>query len=366
MPFPQYSGPRSSYIQTAVFENRRLHKGDGDMWPLTWAADGNLYAAAGDNLGSPMNFWRISGMPHFFASTFQRDKADSGLRVELINNFPLDPYIYSQGPGVHPSFGFKPSGLISYYGLLYLGVSNGNYGELAYNYRQRYTNAWIVTSSDYGQTWNREATPRDFFTGKLSAPSFLQFGRDYEGAPDAYIYAYFTADRNGVSMWENADMMYLGRAEAKRILERGAWTFFAGLDAGSPKWEADDGAALPVFEYPDMTGENHVSYNKGIGRYLMGNYSFTDSEGATRCLHANEVERGPSQLTLFEAENPWGPWKLFYQDDNWGTFGDYQPVFPTKWMSEDGLEMYMVSSGSYDDYNFTIQKLTLVMEDHSK
>lgn len=29
------------------------------MWPVTWAADGNLYAAAGDNSGSPMNFWKI-------------------------------------------------------------------------------------------------------------------------------------------------------------------------------------------------------------------------------------------------------------------------------------------------------------------
>ena len=52
MPFPQYPGPRSSYIRTAVFESHRLHNGDDDMWPLTWAADGNIYAAAGDNLGS--------------------------------------------------------------------------------------------------------------------------------------------------------------------------------------------------------------------------------------------------------------------------------------------------------------------------
>ena len=66
-----------------------------------------------------------------------------------------------------------------------------------------------------------------------------------------------------------------------------------------------------------------------------------------------------SQLTIFEAPEPWGPWSLFYQNDNWGTYGDYQPAFPTKWMSEDGKTMWMVSSGSYDDYNFTIQKLTL-------
>jgi hypothetical protein len=64
-------------------------------------------------------------------------------------------------------------------------------------------------------------------------------------------------------------------------------------------------------------------------------------------------------LTLFEAPEPWGPWSCFHQDDNWGTYGDYQPNFPTKWMSADGLAMMMVSSGSFDDYNLTLQKVTL-------
>ena len=40
-------------------------------------------------------------------------------------------------------------------------------------------------------------------------------------------------------------------------------------------------------------------------------------------------------------------------------YGGYNPGFPTKWMNADGLEMYMVSSGSYDEYNFTVQKATL-------
>jgi len=46
-------------------------------------------------------------------------------------------------------------------------------------------------------------------------------------------------------------------------------------------------------------------------------------------------------------------------DDDWGTYGDYQPCFPTKWMSEDGKSVQMVSSGSEEDYNFTVQQLTL-------
>jgi hypothetical protein len=113
-----------------------------------------------------------------------------------------------------------------------------------------------------------------------------------------------------------------------------------------------------------MTGENHVSYNKGLKRYIMGNFSFTDKEGKPRPYHqqaGNSLDdsRFPSQLTLFEAPEPWGPWSLFHQDDNWGTCGDYQRNFPTMWMTDDGLTMWMVSSGSEDDYNFTCQKVSL-------
>src|SRR5699024_1028886 len=51
---------RSDYIVEVKFDRYRYHCGEGDMWPQTWGKDGNLYTAAGDNKGSPMNFWRVS------------------------------------------------------------------------------------------------------------------------------------------------------------------------------------------------------------------------------------------------------------------------------------------------------------------
>ena len=33
------------------------------------------------------------------------------------------------------------------------------------------------------------------------------------------------------------------------------------------------------------------------------------------------------------------------------------------WMGDDGKTVYMVSSGSQDDYSFTVQKLTLETSD---
>ena len=95
----------------------------------------------------------------------------------------------------------------------------------------------------------------------------------------------------------------------------------------------------------------------------MGNYGFIDKSGKPRPYHQHNDETDcPSQLTLYEAPEPWGPWSLFYRDDNWGNCGDYQPSFPTKWMSADGTKLWMVSAGSWDDYNFTMQKMELMLK----
>ena len=354
-PVPQY--PKSTLIKEIKMDRFRLHKGDGDMWPLTWAADNSIYAAAGDNTGSPMNLWRIFG-------EFPQDWNRWELNMEIVNKMPVDPAVYSQIPGVTPGCGIKPAGILSIKGILYFAVEAMNYGDNPSFNRQKNINAWIMTSEDYGKTWNVGATPIDFFTGRLASPHFLQFGRDFEGARDEFVYAYFTAGDDGCSYWTNGDYTLLGRVHKEKILLREDWEFYTGNDnSGNPTWSKNDTLAVPVFRYPLMTCENHAAYNKGIQRYILGNSSFIDENGNPRSYYQNyPYSVYPSQLTLFEAPEPWGPWSLFYKDDNWGTYGDYQPNFPTKWISEDGKTMYMVSAGAYDDYNFTVQKMTLVLD----
>ena len=322
------------------------------MWPVTWAADDFLYGGAGDNSGSPMNFWKIHG----------KDGGPWSVMVELVDNMPIDPEVYCQRPRVDKNRGVKPASLLGMDGILYFAVELHNYGEDPAFNRQCNISSWIITTKDWGKTWNREATPLEFFTGRLASPHFLQFGKDYAGARDEYVYAYFPAGEDGKSYWCNGDFLLLGRVLRKRLLVRDAWEFCAGKDvSGNPVWDRDGNKAKPVFEYRRMTGENHVSYNRGLKRYLMGNYSFINKDTLEpRPYHQKWPESTwPSQLALFEAPEPWGPWSLFHVDDNWGTYGDYQPSFPTKWMSEDGRTVYIVSAGSFDDYNFTVQKVTL-------
>ena len=349
--------PPSDYITGAKFDQRRYHQGNGDMWPLTWGLDGHLYGGAGDNRLSPMNFWRVRGEPQLSQKSQQ-----SAWFADLINNMPVDPIIFCRRPDVDAAMGIKPAGLIDVEGCMYFAVELQNYGTNPEFTRQENVCGWIITSWDYGKTWNIYATPTDFFTGRLSSVHFVQQGGPgYRNASDEYIYAIFPCGHDGKSYWENGDCLLLGRVPTKHIIDRDFWEFYTGWQNDMPVWSKDDSQAAEIFTYYHMCGENHISYNAGLGRYILGNYSFLDDEGNPRPNHQGKWPDSAyrSQLTLYESRNLWGPWKLFYQDDNWGTYGDYQPVFPEKWMYNNGKTMFMVSSGTYDDYNFTVQRLDI-------
>ncbi len=63
---PSYG--KSGTVMGMSFTGPERIIGTGDMWPLTWADDDNIYAAAGDNSGfldhfQPMNFWKVEGTP---------------------------------------------------------------------------------------------------------------------------------------------------------------------------------------------------------------------------------------------------------------------------------------------------------------
>jgi len=374
--------PKSEYIIDAQFEKYRYHQGVGDMWPLTWGMDDNIYTAGGDNRSNAMNFWRVKGEPGAWRGIYQ-----DGWALDCINELPLDPIEYCKDPRVHRTMGLKPAGLLDIRGTLFFAVSCQNYGVSADKYgydisnyteehffnRQTNINGWIIVSRDYGKTWQKDATPMDFFTGRLASCHFLQFGKGYKDTRgDGYVYAYFNASDESKSYWENGDYMLLGRVPAGHwficleMLNRQSWEFYIGMDENNNTiWSKDDNEAIPVFRYNKMTGENHVSYNKDIKRYILGNYGFVDEEVRPRPNHQGIWPESAlrSQLTLYEAPEPWGPWSLFYQDDNWGTYGNYQPSFPTKWMYNNGRTMWMVSSGTFDDYNFCVQRLDIKVKD---
>ncbi len=358
--------PWSDYIEEVRFDRARYHIASGDMWPVTWGADGNLYGAAGDNRGGPMNFWKFEGDP----VDSNRNNPEGGVYTlnhgavvipSLVNECPVDPVVFATDQRVEPRWGLKPASLIDVEGMLYFSVEAQNYGVDPMFMRQQNVHGWIVTSQDYGKTWDKFATDKYFFTDRLSSCHFVQMGRGYEESIDEFVYAYFgSIGDDGNSYWENGDYMILGRVPKKEILIRDSWEFYTGKDDfGKPQWNKDDLKAVSVFRYPKMCGENHICYNKYINRFILCNYGFVDSELHPRPNHQGHwPESGfQSQLTMFESEHLWGPWRCFYRNDNWGTYGDYQPTFTPKWMYENGRIMFLISSGTCDDYNFTFQKV---------
>jgi hypothetical protein len=173
----------------------------------------------------------------------------------------------------------------------------------------------------------------------FGSPAFLNFGRDYAGARDGFVYTY---TQDGPSAYESDNSLLLARVPKERIRDRGAWEFFMGLDGGGrPRWTADVAQAGPVFSYPANCQRVDVVYDAGIKRYLMA-LAFDHTGG----------------WGLFDAPEPWGPWTtILYRQ--WDVAGTHGYRLPAKWISEDGLELMLVFSGVKPNDAFCTRTLTL-------
>ena len=75
------------------------------------------------------------------------------------------------------------------------------------------------------------------FETSFGCPTFLNFGKNYAGARDGYVYVY---SPDADSAYRAADRMVLARVPKGRITERGAYEFFKGLgEGGEPHWTED-------------------------------------------------------------------------------------------------------------------------------
>jgi len=311
--------PRSGVIReirwAPVKSIVRLAKG-GDNWPITWGDDGALYTAYGDGRG--------------FRPTVPR-KLSLGLARVL--GHPPDirgvnlraPTAEQTGDGAS---GRKASGMLMVEGVLYMFVRNAKNSQLAW-------------SRDRGATW----TWGDWrFTTSFGYPTFLNFGRDYAGARDAYVYVY---SHDNDSAYKPADRMVLARVPKARIARRRSYEFFQRLDAGGrPVWTADIEKRGAAFTHARRCYRAGVSYNAALKRYL---WCQIVPGGDTRF-------RGG--FGVYDAPEPWGPWTCAYFTPRWDTGPGEAASFPPKWMSADGKTLHLVFSGNDC---FSVRKAALVV-----
>jgi CubicO group peptidase (beta-lactamase class C family) len=286
-----------------------------DIWPLSWADDDGQYTAYGDGWGFEphtekklsLGFARITGTPEDFEGTNIRSA--SGERV-------------GDGPA-----GAKASGLLMVDGILYMWARNSGNAQLAW-------------SDDRGRTWHWEFRLEESF----GSPAFLQFGRNYAGARDRFVYVY---SQDGPNAYQPSDGLVLARVPKDRILRREAYEFFSRLDSsGAPVWTHDIRQRGPVFTFPGHCQRVGAVYNPFCRRYLLS-LGFDHAGG----------------WGIFDAQKPWGPWTTAFFTRDWGLGNTHDYRLPAKWISDGGKRMYLVFSGrkhngtEYD--SFCVRRLDL-------
>lgn len=317
--------PRSGLIDGVGWASAdtivRKAKGS-DNWPITWADDNQLYAAYGDGWGFEpltekklsLGLVRVEGGP--------RDHRGFNLRSDSAEQI---------GQGAD---GKKASGMLMVDGVLYMWVRNAGNSQLA----------WSVNR---GERWSWADWK---FTTSFGAPTFLNFGRDYSGSRDDFVYVY---SHDSDTAYLLADTMVLARVPKDRVPERAAYEFFRGIDnRGGPLWTKDIARRGAVFSHPGMCYRTGISYNAGLKRYLWCQIH-PDSQHA-------QGPRFQGGFGIYEAPEPWGPWTTVFFTREWDVGPGETSSFPTKWMSSDGTQLHLLFSG--DDY-FSVRGARLILRD---
>lgn len=309
--------PPSPVIQGTVWAppDTILRRAKGsDNWPMTWTDDDWLYTAYGDGNGFEprlkerlsLGLARVGGAPpQVFA--------------ENLRTVSLE----QKGDGPR---GKKASGLLMVDGVLYLWARNAGNAQLAW-------------SADHGATWTWVHWK---LTTSFGCPTFLNYGRNYQGARDEFVYVY---SHDSDSAYQRADRMVLARAAKNHLREEAAYEFFQKLDArGRPVWTNDVTWRGAVLTRPGRCYRSSVSYNAGLKRYLWVQTGL------------GEDTRFAGGLAIYDAPEPWGPWTTVVATDAWDVGPGETAGFPTKWISPDGCTLHLVFSG---DDCFSVRRATL-------
>jgi hypothetical protein len=207
----------------------------------------------------------------------------------------------------------------------------------------------ILRSRDSGKTWTNvpgKTTPR-FLGPNFGNLQFIGFGPGYTRVPEKFgdfVYA-ISNDSN----WESGDRLFLARVPRERVLERAAWEFFSGT-AEAPAWTSDETAGRPVFHDPGHVGHSDMTWNPGLGRFLLAVFSDTVPHREDASFEETQRWEKHTELQIYESAAPWGPWGLVYGEEPWGgpDHACYLPHIPAKWLSADGLTGWMLYSGDWE------------------
>jgi CubicO group peptidase (beta-lactamase class C family) len=295
----------------------------GDCWPITGGDDGNLYAAYGDGNGFDpklsvklsLGFAKVAGLATGFSGVNIRSSSGE-----------------QKGDG---KIGKKSSGMLMVNGTLYMWARNADLNG---------AQSQLAWSSDHAATW----TWSGWKFAEFGYLTFLNFGDNYSGARDGYVYAY---SHDNPSAYTAASRMILLRVPQNQITSRNAYQFFKSLDAGgNPVWTSAVSQRGAVFTHAQRCLRSGISYNAALKRYFWWQQIPNG---------VNDPDtRFSGGFGLYDAPAPWGPWTTVYFTNNWDVGPGETASFPTKWISKDGKTLYLVFSGNDA---FSVRKATLTL-----
>jgi hypothetical protein len=324
--------PPSPVIESIHWDFDRIIKqaAGSDNWPVTWADDDHQYTSWGD--GGGFGGTNVEGRVSLGIARIEGD-------ADRFRGFNLWG---GKEPVVQAQFGGKSYGILFVKGVLYMWILPGSDTE---NYQE----ARLAVSRDRGLTWTKANWSFEKSEGIVS-PTFCQFGRDYDGARDQYVYIYFVRlkDDQGLKV-QKPGQIDLARVDKAKILDRSAYEFFVGLtETGQSIWTGDFSRRKPVFEDPNGVGWSlSVSYNVGLGRYFLMTEHEQSFEG---------------HLGVFDAPEPWGPWTTVGYYSGWGGFkGTFFWNVSNKWLEDGGklLHVIFTGTGRFDSFNLIRGRITL-------
>lgn len=293
----------------------------GDILPISWADDGSLYAMVDDGglLRRPYrrrrNYYpkrqwkqflvRISGEPPHVS-------------FNLVGRGEALGHVYSNG-------------FVSVYHTFYATrTRNWAYGRFG-PFRGLYDIAYSV---DRGRHWIFGAKQ---FSSRAGNLNWVMEGKDQPNG-DGYLYA-IANEREF-----NASNLYLGRVRPTRrqVPNPDAWQWWNPSNKAQGGWGRDLNLAEPVLSWPDHITYPRMSFDPGLGRYLLSfSYSYANESNPATFT-------GGAELVVLESPAPWGPYRFVFREPYWGPSNGYGGSFPIKWQSADGRTLWMYWASNWD------------------
>ena len=352
----------------------------GDLWLSTWAADDNLYMSWGDGIGPGTHYPVPAGVPVLDTALVVSSCEDSSAAVIVFcDNFcevyncdgvtPYSPRVITQaglfklsGPvdafqgcdgndciqGIHiptgkPQFKFgtdptkrrgdKPSSLVAYNGIIYwFGhqlMAEPKYGYLAF-------------SNNGGKSWTEIPNSPWGANSNFRVMMVINMGRNFSLSKDGFVYL---LGINGELNWPpSPQKVYLARIGINEITDYQSYRYFKGLNGeGKPIWSVEQDSAVAL-ENLNTISLGSAIYHPGVEKFIF--------------LAVPNYPEGPA-LTLFYADNPWGPWMLAQKFD-----GEvYIPGIIPKDTGKNSFYFTAAGGGGVGDtYQLTIAKIEMMLE----